>query len=687
MSAVKDKKVLCQIGLADFSVESVNEVPFYKRYYEFCRLFASKIPNVDFERYFSQPLENNAKKTIEWYYVPGAESPVKLSELKEIDEGLYQKLIQQRREIGDAIRDALDKANENEQKYLNAVLANFNTDYVDSITYSYDGHILMGIWGMRTKTGRQIDSVIKEDVLDHRAYKVTYHVQGNGRLSPFSSINRRYGHIIHGDKDIPHVVPLEGYYFKEWIPEAPHGKEVKSDLDYTAVCEEEVKTEETAAGIAAMAGTAANEAESLSCHVRFNVGEQGQTTGQTEYEKSIGDKVLPAEVPTVTPKEGFRFVGWDKNPNDYVVNGDTEFVAQYEPLAGTNKPYVVLFKSGKHGILQGQTRYEKLAGDRVLSNEVPSVEPDDGYRFAGWDKNPNDYVVNEDTEFIAQYEEIERTKGGFWGWDWLNWLLALLLLALIGLLLWYLFGKHDLNFCGCDCDQVVLDTTSHRDGTVVMDPISCGSEAYSGDDRGIVQPVSMGKTSGEFLFEFDTYIAKDRITIYNGKKPKGKPIFKYEGGSNGVISKLVKFNSKDGYISVVVEAIEPGTAWIFRVGCADEGNNPVIPPTPPTPPKYKKCEDAQTKAGSNSPESFVFDMGQQGGKFDFVYNTGEVIADLIVIYDGNNAKGKELFRFSGTTPTGNRIKEIVFEQSSVYVEVHPSTNSGTLWEFTVNCPK
>ena len=85
MSVVKDKIVLCQIGLADFSIESVNQVPFYKRYSEFCRLFASKIPSVDFESCFAQPQENNAKKTIEWYFKPGTESPMKLSELKDLD--------------------------------------------------------------------------------------------------------------------------------------------------------------------------------------------------------------------------------------------------------------------------------------------------------------------------------------------------------------------------------------------------------------------------------------------------------------------------------------------------------------------------------------------------------------------------------------------------------------------------
>ncbi len=468
MPVVKDKMVLCQIGLADFSIESVNQVPFYKRYSEFCRLFASKIPSVDFESCFAQPQENNAKKTIEWYFKPGSEAPMKLSELKESDQELYNRLVQQRNEIVNNIRTALNKANENDQKYLNAVLSGFDADYIDSITYGYDGHILLGIWGMRTKTGRQIDSVITEGVLDHRAYRIVYQIEGEGRITPFTSINRRYGHILHGDKDIPRITPSEGSYFKEWIPEAPHGKEVKSDMVYTAVCEKEMKTSDPP--VVDIVDTGGPEVQKDPEEqkeprqddkylARFIIGEHGQTTGRTDYEKLAGESILVQEIPFVTPKEGFRFVGWDKAPDGYVVTEDVEFVAQYEEEDDEQR-YEVRFDEGDHGVLHGQTLYEKLKDDKVFPNEVPEVEPEEGYRFIGWDKNPNNHIVTEDVVFVAQYEEVKESWWRrFWGWGsgCLNWLLTLLLLGLIGLLLWYLFsGFRNFNFCGCNCGEYVV---------------------------------------------------------------------------------------------------------------------------------------------------------------------------------------------------------------------------------------
>lgn len=464
MSVVKDKIVLCQIGLADFSIESVNEVPFYKRYSEFCRLFASKIPSVSFESCFAQPHENNSKKTIEWYYKPGTETPMRLSDLKETDTELYHQLAQQRYEIVNNIRAALNKANENDQKYLNAVLTNIDADYIDSITYSYDGHILFGIWGMRIKSGRQIDSVITEGVLDHRAYKVIYQIQGDGRFSSFSSINRRYGHILHGDKDIPHVIPGEGCLFKEWIPEAPHGKEVKSDMVYTAVCEREELAKEEIIGDPFPSGggtSGGDDGPEDMYQVHFTAGDHGTLSGQTWYEKRAGETVYADEVPTVDVHEGYKFVGWDKNPDNHIVNGDVEFVAQYEEIENDDEQrYQVRFDEGNHGILHGQTLYEKLKDDKVLPNEVPEVEPKDGYRFIGWDKNPNNHIVTEDVVFVAQYEEVKESWWNrFWGWGsgCLNWLLALLLLGLIGLLLWYLInGYRDFNFCGCNCEEYVV---------------------------------------------------------------------------------------------------------------------------------------------------------------------------------------------------------------------------------------
>ena len=694
MSVVKDKIVLCQIGLADFSIESVNQVPFYKRYSEFCRLFASKIPAVDFESYFAQPQENNAKKTIEWYFKPGAEAPMKLTELKDSDHELYHSLTQQRNEIVSNIRTAYNNSNENDQKYLNAVLAGFDEDYIDSITYSYDGHILIGIWGMRTKKGRQIDSVITEGVLDHRAFRVMYKIKGIGQISPFSSINRRYGHILYGDKDIPRVIPDDGYSFKEWVPEAPHGKEVKSDMVYTAVCvknAEVIKPPEVD-GPGSGGDVVVSDPEVFDnnkCLVFFSAGDHGSLSGQDQIEKSVGETIQIGEIPYIEADEGYKFLGWDKNPDGYVVTENVKFVAQYEDIEEEQR-YEIRFSEGDHGILHGQTIYEKHRNDKVLPNEVPEVEPNEEYRFIGWDKEPDNHVVIEDVVFVAQYEDVKKTWWNrFWGWGGgcLNWLLTLLLLVLIGLLLWYLFGGYrNFNFCGCDCDDVIPPSPSEQ---VVYPEGVCGEVTESGGEQGIVKSIQLGQPSGTFLFKYNTFSIAVKIVIYNGKQPQGTPIFQYEGGTEGEVSDYVSFNSSDGYITVVVEGKEPGTEWVFEVNCPEPNSEPAPHPQPAPEPVLKPCDELQ-KSGSNTPESYIFDMGQDFGSFIFEYATGGIYSDKIIIYNGENNEGEEIFRYDGTTGDSGwddrQTRRVQFSNQKIYIEITPNGSSGTYWEIKVNCP-
>lgn len=150
---------------------------------------------------------------------------------------------------------------------------------------------------------------------------------------------------------------------------------------------------------------------------------------------------------------------------------------------------------------------------------------------------------------------------------WVLLLLLLLLLLMIGLLLYLKNKKQDDVIGG---DKPIVEYPEISDEPLILYPEDeCGSATESGGEEGIVKPVKMGLTSGVFLFEYDTYSAEDKITIYNGKVPKGTPIFQYEGGSEGIVSKLVNFNSSDGYISVVVEGMERGTAWDFTVNCPE----------------------------------------------------------------------------------------------------------------------
>lgn len=568
MPTVKNKRKLCETSLSDFSIEQIDGVPFYSRYPEMERLFRKLVPTVDFGRCFAQPYENNAKRVVEWFFVPGENAPSRLTDLSSLDAEAYNSSIAERDAIIRAISSAMETVGENERKFLKVALSGIQSPEADSTTFFHDGQIVFGVWGMRAKPGRNLEDVIREDVLDHRVFSINYEVVGEGGLS-FSSIARKYGHKL-SPSDVPQVTPADGWSFVRWEPDIPQGWTVVGDSTFVAVCENTIiQPENNDPHISGKPDDNVPDNEEDKKHVQFRCEDGGSLQGCTDYWKNNGDILTSADVPSAIPDDEYEFVGWDQEPESYVVHSDIVFTAKFREK--TRKQYKVYFRDGEHGKLQGQTEYDKYYEEQVLNEEIPEVEPEEGYRFVGWDKNPKGHVVKENVEFIARYEKNDSWWSRFWGWGsgCLNWLLTLLLLGLIGLLLWYLLsGYRNFNFCGCDC--------------------------------------------GEY-----------------GPYPD------------------------------------------------------------PTTPVQKPCDELQ-RAGSNEPQSYIFDMGQNSGDFLFEYATGNAIPDKIIIHDGGTASDNVIFQFHGVTGDygwmSRKTQRVSFNHSKILIEIIPEDNPETYWEIKVNCP-
>lgn len=519
MPTVKNKRKLCETSLSDFSIEQISGVPFYNRYREMESVFKKLVPSVDFSIGFAQPYENKAKRVIEWFYIPGNESPSRLSELAKSDTASYSDAIAKREKIVEAIGKAINNAGETERKFLNAALSGIGTVDSDNTTYLCDGHILFGVWGMRSKQGRKIEDIIREDVLDHRVFTISYNVNGEGNLS-FSSIGRKYGHKLT-PTDVPQVTPAKGWSFTQWEPDIPQGWTVTDDITFTAVCE------------------------------------------HTE-----------TPVPPISEQP---------NPivdDEQIVNNNDDN-PKAEPVDIPLEPeFNVNFWSESGGELKGRTHYLKKKGEIIRYDEIPQPIPNKGYVFDGWDHDPINYTVFSNTDFVARFRKIEEEKHGwFWSHYWLgkkgflhallNWLLLGLALFLIFLLLWcFVFGKCHFNLCGCDCDNQpapaeIVDPEPKPNP--VQNP--CNTEQASGGDEGYMGYFDMGQNTGHFLFEYNTKTQPDRITIYDGKGTTGDILFTYEGGTLGWVSTDVEFHKR--MVTVTIEGLEPGTVWNFKINCPE----------------------------------------------------------------------------------------------------------------------
>jgi subtilisin family serine protease len=152
---------------------------------------------------------------------------------------------------------------------------------------------------------------------------------------------------------------------------------------------------------------------------------------------------------------------------------DTEPEQQPESPASL---YTVHFNPGGDGRINGVSEFTKHTNESISEDEVPGIEAREGYEFIGWDKDPREYTIVDDTEFIAQYRRsaIPPVKlplyTRFWNWlrtlfmgrgcwKWLLWLLFLLLLLL---LLWWLLRS-------CNDDRVTPIPSRVEDKPYIQD--------------------------------------------------------------------------------------------------------------------------------------------------------------------------------------------------------------------------
>lgn len=496
MSSVKGKRRICQSYLNDFNVEQINGSPFYNRYVEFKHVFNKHIPELNPDTLFAQPIENPTKGTIDWYIPETQETPISLDSLKSTSPHEYSRY----KTIKEDIIKFLDSksktiSNSQERLYFDCATKYISSSYSDKIVFCHSGQITFVVWGMGMRKGRDINTIITDDVKDHRIHTITYQVQGDGHISGNSSITRKHGHILSGKNDIPEIVPDPHNNFVEWIPEAPHGKVVNEDLTYTAICR---RTDDYI--------------------ISFVCSEGGSLLGPTIVSIKPGNKIDPQNIPSPTPNEGFEFIKWDPQIiTDNPVNDDVEYCAVFKnatvnaPLSPEEPPtippnpkkHVVNFLSGDGGKINGVDSIEVEDGNFIPTNCIPSVLPNKGLKFSGWNRSISEPITN-DINITAQYSKVDTPwYKRFWLWFTglfaskgcfirLLWILASFLLLV--LFLWLLRNCNGCSDHRTPINGVIpIDSVNRSDGQImdnngITHPIT-GSNGKLPDGDGIVAPV------------------------------------------------------------------------------------------------------------------------------------------------------------------------------------------------------
>jgi subtilisin family serine protease len=228
--------------------------------------------------------------------------------------------------------------------------------------------------------------------------------------------------------------------------------------------------------------------------ISFAAGENGTIQGKSTRNKKENTVLANSDIPKINPNNGYRFIGWNENPVGYKVVANKTFIAQYEEFEQPPffQTFTVNYDAGENGTLNGNSYINKEANSYLGDDEIPQVEPKDGYEFTGWNEDPHDYQITGDKTFTANYCQKSSVPPPvpwwkrFWLWltalwtekGCLKWLLrALLFLLLLLLFLWLLRNCH-----GC---------SRHLDGGLALgdnDSLWLREDPNVGNGGGIYDP-------------------------------------------------------------------------------------------------------------------------------------------------------------------------------------------------------
>lgn len=384
--------------------------------------------------------------------------------------------------------------------------------------------------------------------------------------------------------------------------------------------------------------------------VRYEIGDNGSTDGQTLIKKSHGSIIYSSQIPQVTANDGYEFIGWNRNPIGVTVNEDLSFIAQYsknvqqvtpDSKDKTEMHHVRFLTPDGQVIKEIDVEHNR----QVLPGCIPRLPAIDGVFCSGWDGDPLNDIIVADRDFTALKPTSTEQP------------------------------MHTVRFLSPE--EEVLSQFQVADGTQL-------SQSQVPD-----LPVVDGKTCpGWDKDPLAIKITAD--TDFTAKRPEN---------NKGCLSALLNWLLLIAGLILLFLLL-----WCFIFDkchfnlCGCDCNDRIVPPSivipdstnvipdnndlPPGPVIQNPCNTEQASGGEEGYMGY-FDMGQQSGTFLFQYNT-QYVPDKITIYDGKGKSGPVIFTYEGGTSDW-LTADVQFHNRFVTVNIEGLEN-GTVWDFVINCP-
>ncbi len=378
---IPGKRNLCYVNLEDFdstSVQAIGSDYIYKRY-DSVSAVLNKIDK-KYRSFLAEPIYSHEDGIITWYTELWKDEnpPMLLNDLDEDSKIQYTKLF---KETVKHYKATIETLIGDEKRALEAALKYINNDFV----YVVNDYVVLAVWGMEVDQFRyNATGTIIHECDFTKYYPVTFYAGEHGKLanSLDSKINCKVGTELQPNM-LPSIIANEGFEFEKWEPN-PMGVKVEKPLSFSAVYREiekplqmctvkfltdDVCTLDGNTSFLLESGSILDVAqiphvtmvdgysfdgwdkdvnlpitEDVEFHplytkdelpqpmvyVSFNVGKHGTTNHPIDFEFPQ-ESVLPDDcIPYVNANKNYRFIGWDIEPYDLILDQDITFNAIYE---------------------------------------------------------------------------------------------------------------------------------------------------------------------------------------------------------------------------------------------------------------------------------------------------------------------------------------------------------------------
>lgn len=502
---IAQKRKLCYTEVSDFTnIQGVGNDPIYKRYSSVYAVIKQSV-NPEYHSFLAEPEYSSQDDRIVWYADEWdyTTTPMLLMNLEPAQYNIYKSKLD---ETVAHYRKVIASLTGQNKAILESALKFVDERFV----YCIGDKVVLALWGMQPDEFRlnpngviihafdlQDSSKVIFNPGEHGALKSQH--EGNGR--------RRNGSVL-SSKDLPVIIPDEGYQFVAWEPD-PIGVEVTGDLCFTAKYQRiaacnvtfegddnckidgvnlvnvdcgAVLSDNQIPGVVADDGYVFDRwdfditqpitndivikalskiDESQICYVKFAPDDYCSLNGDLEFDIRKGKKIPFDKIPEVVCHPGYEFVRWSEDVSAPV--DENKFIrAECKP----EESVTVFFNGGVGGEIVGNSFIKLPLGSQLMNHQVPQVSVKPGYNFIGWDKSPLDVCYDQDTTINAVYEE----QLSWWRrlWRWLT-SLSGCLLPLLGFLLLLLLLLYLLSLLrGCEPERT-FDHDDIENGPALID--------------------------------------------------------------------------------------------------------------------------------------------------------------------------------------------------------------------------